>query len=160
MPRPSSRAAAGLPAEIASSLNEGLGDDLVAVVLFGSRARGEAREGSDWDVLVVASNLPERTLERAVYLKRMLPGPFRGEVGLLAKTPEEFAAGLPEIYLDIAVDGVILFDADGYMAKRLRFLRAVILDRGLRREKDGRNLIWRWRNIPGADLPLEWEGIP
>ncbi|MGH3088095.1 MAG: nucleotidyltransferase domain-containing protein [Rubrobacteraceae bacterium] len=136
-------------------MNEGLGNDLVAVVLFGSRARGESREGSDWDVLVVASNLPGRILERAVYLKRMLPEFRRGEVGLLAKTPEEFAAGLPELYLDIAVDGVILHDADEYMAKRLRFLRAVIRDKGLRREKDGRNLIWRWRNAPGADVPLE-----
>lgn len=39
-----------LPAEVVSELREGLGDDLVAVVLFGSRARGEVHEGSDWGV--------------------------------------------------------------------------------------------------------------
>lgn len=158
MPHSRLRTATGLPARISSSLKDGLGDDLVAVVLFGSRARGEAEEGSDWDVLVIACNLPGRVVDRAVFLKRMLPGSFRGEVSLLAKTPEEFTAGLPELYLDIAVDGVILHDTDGYMAKRLGFLRAVIRDRGLRREKNGEDLIWH--HAPGADLSLEWKDIP
>jgi predicted nucleotidyltransferase len=40
-----------IPEGIVSGLREGLGDDLLAVVLFSSRARGEAREGSDWDFL-------------------------------------------------------------------------------------------------------------
>ncbi len=96
-----------------------MGDDLVAVVLFGSRARGEAHEGSDWDVLVIARRLPKRTLERAFLLKRMLPAEHRGGVSLLAKTPEEFMAGLPDLYLDIALDGVILYDTGCYMAERL-----------------------------------------
>jgi uncharacterized protein len=152
------RMVTGLPARIFSFLSEGLDDDLLTVVLFGSRARGEADEGSDWDVLVIACNLPGRVVERAVLLKRMLPESFRGEVSLLAKTPGEFTAGLPELYLDIAVDGVILHDTDGYMAKRLGFLRAVIRDKGLRREKDGEDLIWR--HAPGVDLSLEWKDIP
>jgi predicted nucleotidyltransferase len=40
-----------IPESIVSGLGEGLGDDLLAVVLFGSWARGEAREGCDWDYL-------------------------------------------------------------------------------------------------------------
>jgi uncharacterized protein len=119
-------ALAGLevPESIVSGLREGLGGDLVAVVLFGSRARDEAREGSDWDFLVVVRNLPERTLERTFRLKKMLPPLHRGEASLLARTPEEFTAGLPDLYLDIALDGVILHDTDGYMTERLEFLRA------------------------------------
>ena len=35
-------------------------DRLVAVVLFGSRARGEGSETSDWDLLVIAEGLPPR----------------------------------------------------------------------------------------------------
>lgn len=142
---------------VVSKLREELGNDLVAVVLFGSRARGEAREGSDWDALVIARRLPGRTLERAIWIKRMLPPVWRGEVSLLAKTPEEFTAGLPDLYLDIAVDGVILYDADEYMAGRLRFLRGLIRRKGLRREKEGRDLIWRWRESPGTGWSLEWE---
>ncbi len=146
-----------MPDGIVSGLKEGLGGDLVAVVLFGSRARGEAREGSDWDFLVVARDLPDRTLERAFRLKRMLPPLYRGETSLLARTPEEFTAGLPDLYLDIALDGVILHDTDGYMAERLGFLRALIVQKGLRREREGRDLIWRWEESPGADWSLEWE---
>ncbi len=145
---------------IVSNLSEGLRGDLVAVVLFGSRARGEAHEGSDWDVLVIARRLPERTLERAIRLKRMLSPAWCGEVSLLAKTPEEFTAGLPDLYLDIAVDGVILYDTDEYMAGRLQFLRDLIRRKGLHREKEGRDLIWRWREPPGTDWSLEWEEVP
>jgi len=149
-----------IPESIVSGLREGLGDDLLAVVLFGSRARGEAREGSDWDFLVVARDLPERTLERAFRLKKMLPPLHRGEASLLARTPEEFMSSLPDLYLDIALDGVVLHDKDGYMAERLRFLRTLIRRNGLRREKEGRDLIWRWEQPPGPDWSLEWEEAP
>jgi predicted nucleotidyltransferase len=148
-----------VPAGIVSGLREGLGDDLVAVVLFGSRARGEAHEGSDWDFLVIARDLPERTLERIFRLKMMLPTLYRGEVSLLAKTPEEFMAGLPDLYLDIALDGVILYDTNEYMAKRLEFLRSLIRRQRLHREREGRDLIWRWEHPPGPDWSLEWEGV-
>ena len=148
-----------IPESIVSGLREGLGDDLLAVVLFGSRARGEAREGSDWDFLVVARDLPERTLERAFRLKKMLPPLHRGEASLLARTPEEFMNGLPDLYLDIALDGVILHDTNGYIAYRLRFLRTLIRQNGLHREQQGRDLIWRWEQPPGPDWSLEWEGI-
>jgi uncharacterized protein len=149
-----------IPESIVSGLREGLGDDLLAVVLFGSRARGEAREGSDWDFLVVARDLPERTLERVFRLKKMLPPLHRGEASLLARTPEEFLSSLPDLYLDIALDGVVLHDKDGYMAERLRFLRTLIRRNGLRREKEGRDLIWRGEQPPGPDWSLEWEETP
>jgi predicted nucleotidyltransferase len=148
-----------IPESIVSGLREGLGEDLLAVVLFGSRARGEAREGSDWDFLVVARDLPERTLERAFRLKKMLPPLHRGEASLLARTPEEFMAGPTDLYLDIALDGVILYNTDGYMADRLRLLRTLIQRNGLRREQQGRDLIWRWEQPPGPDWSLEWEEI-
>lgn len=37
------------PEPVIESLRAGLGDNLVAVVLFGSRARGEAGPESDWE---------------------------------------------------------------------------------------------------------------
>jgi hypothetical protein len=98
-------------------------------------------------------------LERAFRLKKMLPPLHRGEASLLTRTPEEFMAGLPDLYLDIALDGVILHDTNGYMADRLRFLRTLIQRKGLRREKQGRDLTWRWEQPPDPDWSLEWEGI-
>ena len=46
------------------ALREALGDNLIAVVLYGSRAKGEAHDQSDWDLLLIAENLPEKPLAR------------------------------------------------------------------------------------------------
>jgi uncharacterized protein len=41
-----------LAREYARRLRERLGDNLLSVTLYGSRARGDAREGSDFDLIV------------------------------------------------------------------------------------------------------------
>jgi predicted nucleotidyltransferase len=64
--------------ELVAALKAGLGENLIAVALFGSRARGDADENSDWDFLVIARNLPERVLRRHFWLKGMLPHAWRG----------------------------------------------------------------------------------
>ena len=140
------------------ALKGGLGERLVAVVLFGSRARGEAGEESDWDLLVLAHGLPARLLQRHKVLKKMLPAAERGRMSLVAKTPQEFEASLPALYLDIALDGVVLYDPDHYIATKLAALRRLIDEKGLRREHAGRDLVWRWREFPGFGWVLEWEG--
>lgn len=142
---------------VIDALREGLGDRLLAVVLFGSRARGDADAGSDWDLLVVARDLPQRPFRRHLFLKRLLPPEWRGQVAILAKTPEEFDAYLPPVFLDIALDGVVLYDAQGYMAKRLAALRRLIRKQGLRRVQAGRDLVWQWKRLPGLDWSLEWK---
>lgn len=87
------------PGEVVAALEKALGDDLISVVLFGSHARNEADEASDWDVLIIARNLPERLLGRYRLLKRILPPAWRGRTSILAKTPAEFEATLPPLYL-------------------------------------------------------------
>ncbi len=69
------------------ALRRSLGRRPVAVVLFGSRARSDAREDSDWDLLVIARELPSRSLQQYRFLKQMLPSASRGSISLLAKTP-------------------------------------------------------------------------
>jgi predicted nucleotidyltransferase len=152
-----SPSAPALLPEVVASLRQGLGDELVAVVLFGSRARGEADETSDWDLLVIARHLPEGTFERHLHLKGMVPVPWRGRTAILSRTPEEFESHLASLFLDIALDGVILYDPDAYMAERLASLRRLIKEQGLHREKVQRDLVWRWQQFPGFDWSLEWE---
>jgi predicted nucleotidyltransferase len=144
-------------AEVVIALRAGLGPDLVAVVLFGSRARGDADEASDWDLLVIARDLPARAFRRHLWLKGLLPVNWRGRVAILAKTPEEFERALPGLYLDIALDGIVLHDTDGFMAERLARLRRLIENRGLRRERIQHDLTWRWERFPGFGWSLEWE---
>jgi uncharacterized protein len=45
------------------ALNEMYGNQLERVVLFGSRARGDARSDSDYDVAVFLKSLPDRWAE-------------------------------------------------------------------------------------------------
>lgn len=131
---------------IVDALRDGLGDSLVAVVLYGSRSRGTARPDSDWDVLVIADGLPSRMLERHLLIKRMLPPSIRGLVGILSRTPAEMDAAtpLPSLYHDIAVDAQVLYDTD-FADIWLQEARNDIAARGLRRERTPFGLVWRLR---------------
>jgi uncharacterized protein len=143
-------------APVIRKIKENLGERLIAVILFGSQARAEAEQGSDWDLLLIAQGLPGRSLKRHIYLKSLLPPSSRGKVSILAKTPQEFESSLPPLYLDIAVDGIILFDPNGYAKQKIEFLRALIHSKGLKREKHDGELHWLWKEFPGFGWTLEW----
>jgi predicted nucleotidyltransferase len=142
---------------VVASLKGGLGKKLVSVILFGSRARGEGDEMSDWDLLVLAEGLPDGTLTRYQFLKGLVPAVWRGRVSILGKTPGEFESYLPPLWLDIALDGVILYDRKGFAEDRLNRLKRLIRHKGLVRDSIGRDLVWRWENFPGFDWSLGWE---
>jgi predicted nucleotidyltransferase len=139
------------------ALQEGLGKNLMAVVLFGSRARGDAKEESDWDLLVIAKNLPKSHMERYRKTKEILPQEWRGRISILAKTPDEFEAALPSLYLEIALDGLILYDTQDYAGELLKKLRRLIRAKDLRREKRGTDFIWQWGTFPGFGWSLCWK---
>jgi len=144
-------------APVVQALQQGFGRKLVAVVLFGSRARGDAKEESDWDMLVIAKDLPERQIERYRRTKEILPQKWRGRISILAKTPDEFEAVLPSLYLEIALDGLILYDPQEYAGTQLQKLRRLILAKDLRREKRGQDFIWQWGTFPGFGWSLAWK---
>lgn len=56
-------------APVLCALKRGLGDSLVAVVLFGSRAREDADEHSDWDLLLIARDLPQKSFQRHLTIR-------------------------------------------------------------------------------------------
>jgi len=81
------------------------------VVLFGSRALGDAGPGSDYDLLVVEpSDLPRH--KRAAHYRRALAG-LAGAKDILVWTPEEIAewSGVPNAFITTAVqEGVVLYE--------------------------------------------------
>ena len=136
-----------------------LGDRLVAVVLYGSRARGDHRPESDWDLLVIASGLPEDRWERS-RIFRVPPRPdIHPNLSLMTKTPEEFDRYLPAVYLDIALDGKVLHDPTGYAAEGLSKLGRIIDKAGLYRERvPGAGFEWRWHDPPPiGKWAIEWD---
>lgn len=111
-----------------------LGESLEGILLFGSAARGEMRDSSDVDVMIVVSaHLP---LSRTLY-ERWDRGT---EEGFGSRLSPHFVH-LPEdpdvagsLWYEAAVDGVVLFDRDGGVARFLRRVRRSMAEGRLRRK--------------------------
>ncbi len=146
-----------VPTQAVKALREALGERLVAVVLFGSRARGDATADSDWDLLVLAEDLPQNLFDRSLFLKGALSQAWRGAVAVVARTPQEFETYLPSLYLDIALDGQVLYDPRGYAAGRLATLKGMIEEAGLYRVRTQAGDLWRWKSPPAGAWVLEWQ---
>jgi predicted nucleotidyltransferase len=75
-----------------AALDRRYGPDLVSVILFGSRARGEARPESDIDMLIVVRGLPRKRWDRYSGfrdLARQVGEEFSDAVTPVVLTPEE-----------------------------------------------------------------------
>jgi len=83
------------------------------IVLFGSRARGDARQRSDWDLLVIArSELPRHRRSAPLYsLLADMPGEFE----VVVYTPEEAEewSGVSEAFVTTALrEGTVLYEKE------------------------------------------------
>ena len=145
--------------DVVVALHEHLGASLRGVVLFGSRARGEARPESDWDLLVVADGLPHSVLERSRMLRNALPARWCGRAAIIAKTPSEFETEFPAYYLDVGSDGQILYDHDGYLEVHLTRIRVRMREAGLQRHRLANGFVWTWRTPPRGPWRIDWNGV-
>jgi len=136
-----------------------LGSDLVALALFGSQARGEAGEDSDVDLLLIARSLPQNPFERRRRVQEPLLEAGIPSVSVLARTPEEFTADVTPLHLDLAVDAVILYDPEGFLAEKLERVRQLIQEAGLVRRRTAHGWVWWWREQPRPGWSLTWEGF-
>jgi predicted nucleotidyltransferase len=114
------------------------GDDLVSVVLFGSRARGQARPESDLDLLAVIRGLPRNRWQRYEGfpdLAREVSHEFADMLALVLATPEE-AAKVKPYYLGMLSGHAILYDRDAFFADVLARLQRRLAELGSRRYVD------------------------
>lgn len=117
---------AGPGAAVAARALERFGDDVVGVVLFGSWVRGEATAASDIDALVVLE--PRCAVTRALY-RDWDEAPLRHqghevEVHFVSMPGPDDAPG--PIWLEVALDGAVVSDRDGRLARHMAGLRRAI----------------------------------
>lgn len=128
----------GPGAAIAARATTLFGPDLVGIVLYGSWARGEATAASDIDTLVVLE--ATRPITRALY-RAWDHAPLRHdghpiEAHLVTMPTPESAPGT--VWLEAALDGVVVLDRDRRIARHLgRLRRDIAAGAHLRRRAHG-----------------------
>ena len=135
-----------------AALHRRFGADLVSVVAFGSRVRGEARPESDLDVLIVVRGLPRRRWDRYEGLRdvaREVSEEFADMVAPILLTPEE-ASQVKPYYLGMSSGHVMVRDEGGFFAGVLDRLRQRLAELGSRRYVDDRGYEY-W------DLKPDWK---
>jgi len=134
-----------------------LGESLLGIALFGSTTRGEARSDNDWDIFIITKQLPPNAFERQMYLRSLLPIEVGTKASVMAKTREEFEGKLLPVHLDIAADGMILFDPEGYLENKFKQIRRILEKEGLIRKKVHNTWVWAWKKSRGRDWELDWQ---
>jgi len=145
--------------QLLDRLRNHFGEDVIlAFALFGSVARGEARAGSDIDILIVHKELDFNPTgrfvkvffelkEEAEYkrLKRSGLSPYPSPIFMSEQALWEY----PLILLDILDHGLILYDT-GVLKKRLDALKKRLSELGSKKVilENGR---WYW------DLKPDWK---
>jgi len=135
-----------------------LGSNLVALALFGSRARGTATPESDYDILIIAHRLPSSPLDRIRFLRQPIVGKFEEKIALKSYTCEEFEKGFPSLYLDLALDAIIFFDRN-YLAPKLERIRQIIREAELKRKSLKGDFYWDWERPPKSRWEITWDGF-
>lgn len=117
-----------------SALQQWLGTSLVGVVLFGSRARGDARPDSDTDLLIVVGD--DIPLRRDLYSWWDQRFPQDLSPHFVHLPADVAAAGA--LWLEASIDGILLHDTARRVASLLaRIRREAVEGRLVRRMAHG-----------------------
>lgn len=127
--------------------------DVYAVLLFGSVARGDAKPfrsyESDIDIIVIIKDLPADLEKRMLYKIDVETG-TRSRVQSIWMTPKELEDHMEaksDYILEAFESGIILFDPEGFLQKKISDLFMELKMKGVSRLKWG----WSW-NIKAGEV--------
>jgi predicted nucleotidyltransferase len=135
-----------------------LGDALFSMVLFGSHARGDAKDTSDYDLFIIAEGLPAKPVKRILFIRAPLKGQFDERFSITAKTPKEMMEHFPPLFLDLGLDGIILFDRGDFFNLLQVKIREIIQQAGLQRKRWNGEFYWEWQIPPQRGWEITWDG--
>ncbi|MFP3202768.1 MAG: nucleotidyltransferase domain-containing protein [Sulfolobus sp.] len=133
-------------------MKEEFKDDLISVIVYGSVARGDNRNDSDVDLLIIMKNLPkdsmlkrirlfETKVEDKLNLDEYWKMGYYISLSPVLKTPEE-AEKFSPLYLDMVYDAVILYDRNYFFTRILQKLRDRLKELGAERVRMGKKWYW------------------
>lgn len=124
---------------------ENLKNSLISLVVYGSVARGEAKRGSDIDILIIQRDAPEsyykrlqpvidaqERLKETIEYKSIEKGDIIPYLSFLILSEEE-AKENRYIFLDMLDSSIVLYDREGFFKKRMEELRRRLKSLGSRR---------------------------
>jgi predicted nucleotidyltransferase len=100
-----------------------------AAILFGSRARGDFKPWSDYDLLIIA-DFKDKYIDRIGRLLEILDSKIEPHPYTLEEAFEMLKKGNPTI-VDALAEGVVIFEGEGL--ERLRELYRDLVRRGLKK---------------------------
>ncbi len=103
---------------LVKALKEFYKDNLIGIYLFGSRARGDATELSDFDVQIVVNDAP-RTVKRFDEIKHIIweiEDKWKIHINFFIRTLDEFLSP-SSLTFEVATEGQALYDKTGLLKK-------------------------------------------
>ena len=134
------------------------GDDFKALALFGSAAREEETEYSDIDLFAIIENIPQSHFKRSTLFNRISALNFKRRMLILSKTEREFISHFPSLYLDLDLDGHVLYDRNDFLRARFNKIKNLIKQAELSRKRLNENIVWKFKNKPKSGWELTWDG--
>lgn len=135
--------------KLLKELKKEVGENLISFVIFGSTARGTAKEFSDMDVFILVKDKEEETFQKYLKIKRKIEGIYPPYFSSIITTPKEIKRN-PLILLDIIEDGIFLYDRDNILKTYLSLLKNKLKELGAKRVWIDENT-WYW------DLKPDWK---
>ena len=129
-----------LTTKIRNALQKSQRPEVVGAILFGSMVKGTATASSDVDLLVVCHGLDPKRHRRgteSAEIKRQLPAL---PLDLLLLTPQEVESNFHNhnpLFLDMAAEGIVLIDAQGWLENLLAATRDYVQRRGINKTENG-----------------------
>jgi hypothetical protein len=131
-------------------------NELVSVVLYGSVARGTAMKSSDIDLIIVIEDtvVRKKWKYKFIEIERRIRSEFQGMINKgfsVEFRPVVIHAreiwNIKYLFIDITVEGIILYDKDNCMKTRLDALRKRLRELGSKRIQLP-NGSWYWELKP------------
>ncbi len=96
--------------ELVEELKKLYGDNLSKVILYGSKARGDATEGSDIDIMIVLKKIKDKSkeLEKVIKLTTKIDFHYETLISVSLQSEEEYLKKKSPLLLNVRKEGIVL----------------------------------------------------